>query len=297
MYESLKKHCPSFHLYLFAFDQRCCEILKKMNLDSVTVISLSEFESPELLRVKPSRSAGEYCWTCTSSTIEYSIENFKLDHCTYVDADLYFYSNPGVLIDEIAENSILLTEHKYSKAYECSINAGIFCVQFMVFKNDEIGMKALKWWKNACIDWCFARVEDGKFGDQKYLDDWPQRFAGVHVMKNPGGAIAPWNIQNCDLTDPSFKLIFYHFHDLKFFTNGKIELGRYKLRKHEIANLYIPYIRHLEAIANRVKMLNQGYDFHGATQQPSGLLIFYRNLKRLIEGSYNIYRKETLLGR
>jgi hypothetical protein len=189
MYESLKLQTTAFHLYIFAFDDSAYKLLTKLNLEFVTVISLEQFEDEKLLAIKNTRGAGEYCWTCTPSTIKYCIEKFKLDECTYLDADLYFFGDPAILIEEMGDKSILLTEHRYTPAYDQSNTSGIYCVQFMTFKNTSDGMKALNWWRNACIDWCFARFEDGKFGDQKYLDDWTDRFEGVHVLQHLGGAI------------------------------------------------------------------------------------------------------------
>ena len=90
-----------------------------------------------------------------------------------MDADLYFYQDPQILIDEIPKNkSVLITQHNYYPKYDQSKTSGIYCVQFMYFKNDNEGMKVLKWWRDKCIEWCYNRFEDGKFGDQKYLDDW-----------------------------------------------------------------------------------------------------------------------------
>ncbi len=294
MYESLKRHSDPFRLFIFAFDDRSYALLSKLQLDYVTIISLHEFEDEELRAIKDSRSAGEYCWTCTPSTIKYCIEYYKLDSCTYLDADLYFFSNPSVLIEEMGDNSVLITEHRYTPIYDQSATSGIYCVQFMTFKNNANGMKVLNWWRNACNNWCYARFEDGKFGDQKYLDDWTTRFDGIHVLQNLGGGVAPWNIQQYDLYDSNFKLIFYHFHNLKFLMNNKIELGNYRLDKHNLKLLYTPYLQELERIS--FQLPDKSYNYNGISKQNRTWKTPFQILKRLRNSSYNIYSKQKLLG-
>jgi hypothetical protein len=271
MYESIREHCSNFHLYIFAFDDTSYDSLKKLNLDKATVISLKEFEDKKLLEIKPSRSKGEYCWTCTSSTILYCLKKFNLDHCTYVDSDVYFYSNPKVLTDELGDKSVLITEHRYTKKYERSnLVNGKYCVQFITFKNNEQGLKVLNWWRDACIDWCYAKHEDGKFGDQKYLDDWTERFEGVHVLKHLGGGVAPWNIQQYKimhidnelylkekLTKNICEMVFYHYHNVKFDgckVNPINYLGYY-IPKNAENLLYKPYLKHMQKINSIEKIL------------------------------------------
>src|SRR5258706_2554313 len=191
LYESLCRVCPSFHLYILAFDEKSKRFLKEKNYPFITVISLDEFEDQELLKVKPGRSAAEYCWTCTHSAILYCIQKYNLSSCTYIDADMIFYSDPKVLIDEMGNDSVLISEHRYTRLYDQSKTSGIYCVQFMCFKNTGEGMTVLQWWRNACLEWCYARYEDGKFGDQKYLDNWRRDFKGIHVLQHEGGGIAP----------------------------------------------------------------------------------------------------------
>ncbi|WP_040910917.1 hypothetical protein [Leptospira broomii] len=232
--KSLEKFCSTpYHVYVIAFDFETFEALKKLNLPNVTPISLEEFEDEELLEAKKSRTIQEYCWTCTPSSIAYCIREFKLDQCTYIDADLMFLSDPKVLLDEMGDSSILLTEHRYTPKYDQSLLSGIYCVQFISFKNDIRGIKALQWWRQKCIEWCYATIEDGKFGDQKYLDDWRDRFEGVHVLNHLGGGIASWNVQQYGfyLKDDSvfgidlkskaeFPVVFYHFHDFKILNDA-----------------------------------------------------------------------------
>ena len=256
MYQSLKKHCPEFHLYIFPFDNDALKILHELNLENVTLISLQEFENENLLAVKPTRTKGEYCWTCTSFTIDYCLSRFNLPHCTYVDSDLYFYDDPTVLLNEIGPGSVLITEHRYTRRYDQSSTSGIYCVQFITFLNNKEGRLVLHWWRDRCLEWCFARFEEGKFGDQKYLDDWPVRFEGVRVLRHLGGGVAPWNIQQYNLfhkegkwfmrykkTKRIYPLIFFHFHYIKFFDDGTINLSDiYNLGYKSVLNLYKEYL-------------------------------------------------------
>lgn len=254
LYKSLCDVKDIFHLFVVAFDDECYEVLNKLHLENLTVVSLIEFESKELLAVKSSRSRAEYCWTCGSSIIYYFISNYKLDHCTYLDADLMFFSSPDPIYDEIGNNSIAITEHFTDGELE-----GQFCVQFVYFKNDMDGMKALIWWKNSCIEWCYARYEDGKFGDQKYLDYFPTLFKNVHIIKHRGAGVAPWNVLLYSLTEYGeiefnkqlFDIIFFHYH------GSKIDLLENSLRIKVFTSdvttnvekfIYLPYLRLLQSI-------------------------------------------------
>ena len=309
LYDSLKKNCYSFHLYIFAFDESSYSVLKKLNLDNATIISLTQFEDKELLDVKNSRTNTEYCWTSTSSTILYVLENFDVENCTYIDADIYFYASPEAIFDEMGKNSILITEHRYSSQYSSELTiSGRYCVQFVTFKNDERALKALRWWRERCLEWCYNRYEDGKFGDQLYLDDWTERFEGVHVLKHLGGGLAPWNIQQYSIykddfnflgteikTGIEFEVIFYHFHFLRFFTNGQIDLGDRLLNKNILILFYKPYLKLLEQIKSEIIKIDKSFDPNGTSNKPIKLKTPLTYLKRKLKGIHNIYYPEEIM--
>ncbi|MDD4902102.1 MAG: glycosyl transferase [Patescibacteria group bacterium] len=242
LYNSLLRQPEPFHLYIFAFDDRSFGILTRLNLAHATIIPLSELEDERLKAVKPGRTKGEYCWTSTTSTILYCLKKFNLASCTYIDADIFFFGSPQAALDQIGDKSVLMTEHHYAPEYDQSALSGKYCVQFMTFKNNAEGLKILNWWKDRVIEWCFSRREDGKFGDQKYLDDWTTRFAGlVAESKYWGAGVAPWNTRRFEFLKQDgiikvresgevFNLVFYHFHDSQLyflFNKLKIYQGSY----------------------------------------------------------------------
>lgn len=261
MYQSLLKTCPNFHLYILAFDDLLNRTLVDMRLPHVTVISLENFEDDELITVKPCRTAVEYMWTATPSIILYCITKYELEHCTYIDADLCFFSNPSVLIEEMGDNDVLITPHRYSEKYDQTLTSGKYCVQFNTFKNTKNGLNILKEWRADCINWCFNRYEDGKRGDQMYLDSWNVKYEGVYESKHLGGGVAPWNMQQYVftkhkakirgkeiVTNNEFDLVFFHFHYIfsfkkYFFREFNFEIYDLPISVRKI--IYIPYLKEL----------------------------------------------------
>lgn len=266
--QSLKKHCKeSFTLYILAMDEKVRDYFDTRENDNVVCFTVDDMIAyyPVLAKIKEERTRGEFCWTLSSFSIQYTIKYYNLDACTYLDSDLCFWSDPKLLLDEMGNASVFITEHNYSSDCDTAPLTGKYCVQFMCFKNNDDGNKVLEWWRNKCEEWCFNRMEDGKFGDQKYLDDWESRFEGiVYNCKNIGCGLAPWNCQKFNVVNDNKilyvedkiskvkrKMIFYHFHNLHKLKNDRWSLSNYKLTS-DVIKLYKIYICRLNYIEARL---------------------------------------------
>lgn len=224
MYNSLLLHCEEFHLYMLCFDDESVESIESLNLKHATVIPSNTFESGDerLSSTKKDRTRLEYYYTCGPSLPLYILKNFPdVDMITYLDADLFFYSNPRPLIDEIDGYSIGITLHNFPE-HRAAPSTGKYNVGWLSFRRDQNGLSCLRWWREKCIEWCYERFENGKYADQLYLDEWPTLFAGVKVLSHKGANVAAWNIVDYDIYDgdnavmvSGFPLIFYHYHGFK----------------------------------------------------------------------------------
>lgn len=272
MYYSLKKQCNNFKLWILCMDDIVFRQLSAMNLELVVLIKLSDLEDEELLKVKPGRTIAEYCWTLSSSLPLYIFKNNNgLDAVAYIDSDLYFYSSFEPIFKEMGENSIYIVRHNYSKelAY-LEKKSGIYNVSMVVIKNNQDGWKCLQWWRERCLQWCYSRLEDGKFGDQMYLDDWPRRFANVKVSSNKGVNLAPWNLNkylikkmNDDIYVDEDRLIFYHFHSLRMFGLNRFlpYQNFYLIKKEEEKMIYSPYLETINNIISEFKSKYPDYKY------------------------------------
>lgn len=261
MYQSIAENTKRFKLYVLCMDDRAYTILSDLAFDNLVPINLNNFMTPELISARENRSRAEFCWTCSSCIIEYVLDTYGEDICTYIDADLYFYKDPTVLLEELGNASIGIIEHRNNPNFEGKYYdriAGPYCVEFNTFRNDENGRTALKWWKNQCLKCCTAEKNGKTFGDQKYLEDWPTRFRGVHVYENLGAGMAPWNVAQYKLTAMSRIQIekrevipvFYHFHAIEYISEELININVYyrsfKTDEKLVDYLYYPYLNKIK---------------------------------------------------
>ena len=272
LYQSLERFCLNFQLYVLCLDESCFQILQQLGLPSMTLISLQDFEKDdsELQGAKHNRTKIEYYFTCTPSLPLYVFKNFGgVDIITYLDADLLCFANPEPIYEEFGQHSIAIVSHRfapYSKRLEIR---GIYNVGYLSFKRNDDAFECLNWWRQQCIKWCYDRLEDGRFADQKYLDDWPTRFKGVVVLQHKGVNLAPWNLDNYQIVSNAKgiwvdeqPLVFFHFHGLRKICKQLYDpnLFRYNAKISSIIknSIFVPYIKTLREVNQ--KYLSKPYE-------------------------------------
>lgn len=274
LYESLEKCTDDFTLYVFCFDDRSYEVLTELAYKHMVVLHHNAFENAELLEIKKSRSKAEYCWTCTPVVIEYVLDHYNVNDCTYIDSDLLFFRDPSILFDEIESHKAdaCIVEHRFNndeQGRSFEKRNGKYCVEFNYFKDNENGRKILKWWKDRCFEWCYDIPEEDRMGDQKYLNQFPVLFEHVHILQHLGAGVAPWNLKQYKLVkieddkptlmkdDKEVDLIFYHFQNIRYMPGRKVNIKSLSDDKKTKYTIYIPY---LKAIEKTRKMLKNKYE-------------------------------------
>lgn len=259
LYHSLQAQSSEpVRLWALCLDSAAYDVITAQLDESIRPISLGELEDadPELAATRSTRTFTEYLFTCTAAWCLYLLKRYpEISRITYLDSDLFFFADPVPIFDEMSDASILIIPHRFPKRLKHLEQFGIYNVGLLSFRNDAYGMECLEWWRARCIEWCFDRIEDGKYADQKYLDDWPARFRGVHIVEHKGANLAPWNWMNYTirrddkaLTVDGLPLIFYHFQGLKLLAPRLYDPGTFRfgpMPRKVRTWLYDPYIEQL----------------------------------------------------
>lgn len=269
-YKSLTTVHSHFILHVFCFDEVTYQIFKRLNYKNVVPYHTSEFESEELLRVKATKDRlYEYYWAINASMACKIIREQKTDFVTLADCDLMFFQSPEAIFEEIEGVDVLIQPNNYSFQFETDfVPYGYYCTSLQCFRNNKNGRDILNSWSNQSLEWCSHTPENGKFGEQKYLDTWRIQYRKVREIANVGTNVAPWNIQKYDLSkrdgqlviNNKWPLVYYHFHSFRmnlltyeYIITGDRNL-KYPITPEVVELVYKPYVK---SIISAIKLLKK----------------------------------------
>lgn len=268
---SLREHGDESPVYVLALDDSVAEYFERNALPNVILLRVEELEKvePALIQVKPERSRMEYYFTCTPLLIRYVMNRFTVADSVaiYLDADLFFFDDPGLVVQALEKHSVGIIEHRYPDSVARKLSKyGRFNVGWLGFRNDLNGRNVLDWYAKQTLAWCFDTPEGGKYADQGYLD-WFPNFPGVKILSSAGFNLAPWNTRRhnlmlsnlLDTNDSGNRdsvsvdgnpLVFFHFHGLRevgnWWVTGQL-IYRSPLTKILRDHVYQPYINLLSS--------------------------------------------------
>lgn len=272
--ESLKRHCKNeYKVYVLAMDERAKEFFSEHRDDymNVRVFSVSNIinQYPVLEKIEKERGHRAFCWTLSSFSIQFVMNTYSLDEVVYLDSDIFFYKDPEELLNEKGGASVLITEHNFwPERGEKMLENGKFCVQYIYFKNDNIGRKILEKWRQDCEKECGLDSQNGMFGDQKYLDKWEALYGdAVFVTPRLGAGVAVWNLQRFSvvdsngspfiidrITDVKEPVFFYHFSQLRRINKKLWFLSNQPISDDYKKIIYQPYIELMNEIEKNYKL-------------------------------------------
>jgi hypothetical protein len=256
-----------FQITVLCLDEETHRTLAAMAQPEVDCFSLQELEEKDeaLLIAARDRSRVEYYWTLTPSLVLWLLQRFpERSWLTYVDADLFFFSSLDSLYDERPEASVFIHAHRYPPRLAFMEANGKYNVGMIGFRNNSEAQEVAAWWRERCLESCHLDIRSGQCGDQMYLNEWPERFPGVHVLQDPGVGLAPWNIReghlqvkNGQILLENHPVVFFHFHGFRYGGGRYLPARRFYISSRICRIIYDPYLQALQQQEKIVRNLGQ----------------------------------------
>jgi hypothetical protein len=294
LHDSLLRHRKEFRLLVLCLDETTHGILTDLALPNMELVSLPSLEAsdPELMRTRPQRTAVEYYFTCKPVLMKFMAEKYKdARRITYLDSDLFYFSDPGLLEQEYAGGTVALTPHRFPPRLSERKQFGRFNAGWVSASCGEEGKRFIDWWRARCIEWCRMEVQEDRFADQKYLDQVPVLFSQVTILDHVGANLAPWNLDGLDIRRSEGgvavdgkPLVFFHFHGVRKVLGKLYDSG---LQDYEVPlsaqirrNIYRPYLARLAEGEVLVSRIRKRMSDSAASSIPFSLTDSLRKYKR-----------------
>lgn len=274
LWSSLARHEADARLTVLALDAFTAEFLGALADLRLRVLTLGELltADPELAAAEATRSRAEFIFALTPCLVRHLLAACpEADRLAYLDADLFFFGSPAPIWRELGAGSVLIVPHRYPPWHDDAARYGRFNVGIVGFSGDAVGRACVERWREQCLASTALTADGERFGDQKYLDEWPRRFTGVVVSSHPGVNVAPWNWARHDFAFDGdgvrvdgCPLIVFHFAQFKrisdrWFDSGQLEYGVMPRRLR--SRIYGEYWAALQQAEEKIRRLRPEFSF------------------------------------
>lgn len=260
LHASLRRHAAPFRLWVLPLDAACQESLGRLALPEVVTLPIPALESafPALRDARGNRTLVEYYFTCFPFLPLHLLRAHPgIDRLSYLDADLFFYASPEVLYGP-ADPPIGIVPHRFPPHLPHLERYGLYNSGWLDFRRAPQTFACLERWADQCLAWCHERPENGQYGDQRYLEEWPSLYP-VRILDHPGANLGRWNLGRYAIQDSpegvrvdGSPLIFFHFSGLRELAPGlydpALEAFGARLTPVLRRSVYLPYLRCLREV-------------------------------------------------
>ncbi len=225
LYSSLRKYHPTAELYVLALSHEAAAFLEEKALPGLHVVRVQDLlrAEPRLESALSDRTLAERAFTLTPFVVMQTLKHCQVgDMVVYLDADMLFFGSVTALLRDAQSADVIVSPHNFSSHMAEQQRFGIYNTAFTAFRKTTDGQRCVDWWAEQCLEWCCDRLENGKFADQKYIENFSSVALKTVPITHPGLNCGPWNVSGRQFqTDKGSvlvdgqPLILYHFAKIK----------------------------------------------------------------------------------
>ena len=254
---SMERHCQPFLLHVLAWDWPFPAYVPA----NARIVSRGSFLSrhpeyaPERLPPPPRTRINEVC-TARWRFLADVLQDFEAP-ATLIDGDLWFWSSPEPVFEEIGSAPMAVSPHAFAPAaaglpgvtLESHRKYGVYNSGFTYVASAAAAERL------AALNWEWSHTElrtlpDGRmvFGDQGWLEQVAGEV-GAHVIQHPGVNVGPWNVHTQVLRQAQDGTVFfggrpliaYHYSSFRPGPGGQLADPHYAVTTEQGRILYEPY--------------------------------------------------------
>src|SRR5260370_27054354 len=116
LHRSLVRHCADFTLHILCLDVPTLQALTALALPRTELVTIESLENADRdLAACKDRTPLEFYFTCKPVLLRYLLDRHAgIVRLDYLDADLYFFSDPSAAEQEYAGSAVALSPHRFN---------------------------------------------------------------------------------------------------------------------------------------------------------------------------------------